>query len=70
MFQEELAGIEKFGPPYYRLRTAFLFPGQELDYHSEYVRKTLKEIPLFHAGVVVAVGRSGTAPAEMLWSGG
>jgi hypothetical protein len=61
MFQEELAGIEKFGPPYYRLRATFLFSEQEADCHSEYVRKTLEETPLFHAGVVVAVGKSGTA---------
>jgi hypothetical protein len=70
MFQEELAGIEKFAPPYYRLRAAFLFSGQEADCQSEYVRKTLEEIPLFHAGVVVAVGRRSAAAEEMLCSGG
>jgi hypothetical protein len=70
MFQEELAGIEKFGPPYYRLRTAFLFSGQEADYHSSYVRKTLEEIALFHAGVVMASGKSAATAEEMLWSGG
>ena len=66
MFQEELAGIEKFGPPYYRLRAAFLFSEQEADSHSEYLRKTLEEMPLFHAGVVVAAGKSGVAAEGML----
>jgi len=66
MFQEELAGVEKFGPPYYRLRAAFLFSEQEADRQSEYVRKTLEKMPLFHAGVVVAVGKSGIAAEGML----
>jgi len=57
MFQEELAAVEKFGPPYYRLRAAFLFSEQEADQHSEYVRRALEEMPLFHAGVVVALGK-------------
>jgi len=65
MFQEELAGIEKFGPPYYRLRAAFLFSEQEVDCHSEYVRKTLEEMPLFHAGTVMAVGKSSVAAEGM-----
>ncbi|HZU02698.1 MAG TPA: hypothetical protein VFA10_23720 [Ktedonobacteraceae bacterium] len=61
MFQEELAVVEKFGPPYYRLRAAFLFSEQEADHHDEYVKKALEEMPLFHAGVVVALGKMGTA---------
>lgn len=61
MFEEELAGIEKFGPPYYRLRATFLALEQEADRHKEHVRETLEELPLFHAGVVVAVGKSSAA---------
>ena len=57
MFQEELANIEKFGPPYYRLRVAFLFSQQEAEHHDECARKALEEMPMFHAGVVVALGK-------------
>jgi hypothetical protein len=65
MFREELAGVEKFGSPYYRLQAAFLATEQEIDRHGEYVRETLEQLPLFHAGVVVAVGESCAAVAEM-----
>lgn len=62
MFQEELAGVEKFGSPYYRLRAQFL--STELstekgeDRNFDLLRERLEEAPLFHAGVVVAVGKS------------
>jgi len=58
MFQEELAGVEKFGPPYYRLRAEFLSVGMEEDHDFELLRETLEDTPVFHAGVVVAVGKS------------
>ncbi len=61
MFQEELAAVETFGPPYYRLRASFLFSEPEADHQSEHVRKALEEMPLFHAGVVVALGKRGVA---------
>jgi hypothetical protein len=64
MFREELAGVEKFGPPYYRLQAALLATEQEVDCHGEYVRETLEQLPLFHAGVVVAVGKSSAAVEE------
>jgi hypothetical protein len=58
MFQEELAAVEKFGPPYYRLRTSFLSSEQEGERHIDHLREILEEMPLFHGGVVVAVGKT------------
>lgn len=66
LFQEELAGVEKFGPPYYRLRAALLAGEREANRHGEHVREMLEELPLFHAGVVVAVGKSSVAAERLL----
>ena len=61
MFQEELAGVEKFGPPYYRLRAEFLSVEKAEDHDFELLRETLEDASLFQAGVVVAVGKSCSA---------
>jgi len=57
MFQKELSQVDKFSPPYYRLRTTLLSSGQESNPNAEQVRETLEDMPLFHAGVVLAGGK-------------
>ncbi len=57
MFQKELSQADKFGPPYYRLRTALLSSGQERNPNIEQVREALEDMPLFHAGIVLAGGK-------------
>ena len=57
MFQKELSQVDKFSPPYYRLQTTLLSCGQESNPNAEQVRETLEDVPLFHAGVVLAGGK-------------
>lgn len=57
MFQKELLQVDKFSPPYYRLRTALLSCGQESNPNTEQVRESLEDMPLFHAGIVLAGGK-------------
>src|SRR5437879_13524844 len=54
MFHEDLAGVEKFGPPYYRLRVAFLFSEQEADCQLGDLRQTLAEMQWMNAGRAAA----------------